>query len=222
MGWDAFGLPAENAAIANSSHPGDWTYANIEAMKKQLNPIGVSYDWSKELASCDPEYYKHEQKFFIDLLKKGLAYQKESTVNWDPVDQTVLANEQVENGRGWRSGALVEKRYLKQWFLKITDYAEELLTDINNLEWPENVKTLQKNWIGKSEGASFHFDVIDHDQKIEVYTTTPEATPTIASQKHHTTPHWFTQRHTIMTYHTLPYSIVSCHTLSYLTSHQTA
>ena len=175
MGWDAFGLPAENAAIANSSHPGDWTYANIEAMKKQLKPIGVSYDWSKELASCDPEYYKHEQKFFIDLLKKGLAYQKESTVNWDPVDQTVLANEQVENGRGWRSGALVEKRCLKQWFLKITDYAEELLTDINNLEWPENVKTLQKNWIGKSEGASFHFDVIDHDQKIEVYTTTPEA-----------------------------------------------
>ena len=176
MGWDAFGLPAENAAIASSSHPGDWTYANIETMKRQLKPIGLSYDWSREVASCDPEYYKHEQKFFIDLVKQGLAYQKESIVNWDPVDQTVLANEQVENGRGWRSGALVEKKYLKQWFLKITDYAEELLTDIETLEhWPENVKLMQKNWIGKSEGASFYFDVEGSDQKIEVYTTTPEA-----------------------------------------------
>lgn len=176
MGWDAFGLPAENAAISCSSHPGDWTYANIETMKKQLKPIGLSYDWSREIASCDPEYYKHEQKFFIDLLHKGLAYQKESIVNWDPVDQTVLANEQVENGRGWRSGALVEKKYLKQWFLKITNYAEELLADIGTLDhWPENVKLMQKNWIGKSEGASFHFNVVNSDQKIEVYTTTPEA-----------------------------------------------
>ncbi len=176
MGFDAFGLPAENAAIANSSHPSNWTYSNIDAMKKQLKPIGISYDWTREIASCDPEYYKHEQKFFIDLLQKGLAYQKESTVNWDPVDQTVLANEQVENGRGWRSGALVEKRYLNQWFLKITDYAQELLNDIDSLEyWPENVKTMQKNWIGKSEGASFYFTVTDSDQKIEVYTTTPEA-----------------------------------------------
>lgn len=175
MGWDAFGLPAENAAIASSSHPSDWTYANIEAMKKQLKPIGLSYDWNREIASCDPEYYKHEQKFFIDLLHKGIAYQKESIVNWDPVDQTVLANEQVENGRGWRSGALVEKKYLKQWFLKITDYAEELLNDIDSLEWPENVKIMQKNWIGRSEGATFHFKVIDSDELVEVYTTTPEA-----------------------------------------------
>ena len=176
MGWDAFGLPAENAAISCSSHPGDWTYANIETMKRQLKPIGLSYDWNREIASCDPEYYKHEQKFFIDLLHKGLAYQKESIVNWDPVDQTVLANEQVENGRGWRSGALVEKKYLKQWFLKITNYAEELLADIGTLDhWPENVKLMQKNWIGKSEGASFHFNVVNSDQKIEVYTTTPEA-----------------------------------------------
>ena len=176
MGWDAFGLPAENAAIANKSHPGTWTYANIEVMKKQLKAIGLSYDWSREITSCDPKYYQHEQKFFIDLFHKGLAYQKESIVNWDPIDQTVLANEQVENGRGWRSGALVEKKYLKQWFLKITDYNEELLNDLDNLEgWPDNVKTMQRNWIGKSEGANFHFNVIETAEKIEVYTTTPEA-----------------------------------------------
>ena len=175
MGFDAFGLPAENAAIADSSHPKSWTYTNIDNMRAQLKSIGLSYDWHRELISCDSRYYKHEQKFFLDLLSKGLAYQKESSVNWDPVDQTVLANEQVENGRGWRSGALVEKKYLKQWFLKITDYAEELLADIDNLEWPENVKTMQKNWIGRSEGASFHFNVIGSADTIEVYTTTPEA-----------------------------------------------
>jgi leucyl-tRNA synthetase len=176
MGWDAFGLPAENAAIANKKHPGTWTYSNIEVMKKQLQAIGLSYDWTREITSCDPNYYKHEQKFFIDLLHKGLAYQKESIVNWDPVDQTVLANEQVEDGRGWRSGALVEKKYLKQWFLKITEYNEELLQDIDNLDgWPDKVKSMQKNWIDKSQGANFHFNVIDHDEKIEVYTTTPEA-----------------------------------------------
>ena len=176
MGWDAFGLPAENAAIANKKHPGTWTYSNIEVMKKQLQAIGLSYDWTREITSCDPNYYKHEQKFFIDLLHKGLAYQKESIVNWDPVDQTVLANEQVEDGRGWRSGALVEKKYLKQWFLKITEYNEELLRDIDSLDgWPDKVKSMQKNWIDKSQGANFHFNVIDHDEKIEVYTTTPEA-----------------------------------------------
>nr|MBA2628745.1 leucine--tRNA ligase [Rickettsiaceae bacterium] len=175
MGWDAFGLPAENAAISNKSHPGDWTYANIDAMRTQLKTVGISYDWDRELASCSPDYYKHEQQFFIDLYNKGLAYQKESSVNWDPVDNTVLANEQVIDGRGWRSGALVEKKYLKQWFLKITDYAEELLNDIDSLEdWPDNVRTMQRNWIGKSEGARFHFDIVGYDEKIEVYSTKPE------------------------------------------------
>lgn len=176
MGWDAFGLPAENAAIANNTHPGDWTYSNIDTMRDQLKSVGLSYDWDRELASCSPDYYKHEQKFFLDLLERGIAYQKESSVNWDPIDNTVLANEQVVDGRGWRSGALVEKRYLRQWFLKITDYAEELLQDINKLEdWPDNVKTMQRNWIGKSEGARFHFDINDLEDKIEVYSTTPEA-----------------------------------------------
>jgi leucyl-tRNA synthetase len=176
MGWDAFGLPAENAAISNKSHPGVWTYANIDAMRGQLKTFGISYDWDRELASCSPDYYKHEQQFFIDLYNKGLAYQKESVVNWDPVDNTVLANEQVIDGRGWRSGALVEKKYLNQWFLKITDYAQELLNDIDSLEeWPDNVRTMQKNWIGKSEGARFNFDIVGRDEKIEVYTTTPEA-----------------------------------------------
>jgi leucyl-tRNA synthetase len=176
MGWDAFGLPAENAAITNKLHPETWTYSNIDVMRKQLKAIGLSYDWKRELTTCDPSYYKHEQKFFIDLLNKGLAYQKESIVNWDPVDQTVLANEQVENGRGWRSGALVEKKYLKQWFLRITNYNEELLKDIDSLDgWPDKVKTMQKNWIDKSQGANFYFNVVDSDQKIEVYTTTPEA-----------------------------------------------
>lgn len=176
MGWDAFGLPAENAAISNNSHPADWTYKNIADMRTQLKSIGFSYDWSKEVTTCDPDYYKHEQKFFLELYKKGVAYQKESAVNWDPVDQTVLANEQVVDGRGWRSGALVEKRYLKQWFLKITDYAEDLLSEIKNLQgWPENVRTMQEKWIGKSEGANFHFEVDGHDGvKIEVFSTRPE------------------------------------------------
>lgn len=176
MGWDAFGLPAENAAIANNTHPGNWTYSNIDTMRNQLKSVGLSYDWNRELASCSPEYYKHEQKFFLDLFERGIAYQKESSVNWDPVDNTVLANEQVVDGRGWRSGALVEKRYLRQWFLKITDYAEELLQDIDKLEdWPDNVRTMQRNWIGKSEGARFHFNINGLEDKIEVYSTTPEA-----------------------------------------------
>jgi leucyl-tRNA synthetase len=163
MGWDSFGLPAENAAIKNNSHPKDWTYSNIKNMKKQLKSMGFSYDWSREINSCDPEYYKHEQKFFLELYEKNLAYQKESLVNWDPVDNTVLANEQVVDGRGWRSGAIVEKRYLKQWFLKITDYAEELLNEIQNLkEWPEAVRSMQEKWIGKSIGANFHFKIKDN------------------------------------------------------------
>lgn len=175
MGWDAFGLPAENAAIANNSHPGEWTYSNIDVMRNQLQSVGISYDWNRELASCSPDYYKHEQKFFLDLLARNKVYQKESAVNWDPVDQTVLANEQVINGRGWRSGALVEKKHLKQWFIKITDYADELLSDIDKLEnWPENVKTMQQNWIGRSQGLDFEFDLVDIDEKIEVYTTRPD------------------------------------------------
>jgi len=175
MGWDAFGLPAENAAMAQNTHPGIWTYANIDFMKGQLKAIGLSYDWEREVTSCSPDYYRHEQKFFLDLLAKGLAYQKKSLVNWDPVDQTVLANEQVEDGRGWRSGALVEKKNLTQWFLKVTDYSEELLSDLDNLEnWPDNVKLMQRNWIGKSEGADFHFNIDDRDETIPVYSTKPE------------------------------------------------
>jgi leucyl-tRNA synthetase len=176
MGWDAFGLPAENAAIANGTHPEDWTYSNIETMRNQLKAVGLSYDWSREIASCSADYYKHEQKFFLDLLEGGVAYQKESSVNWDPVDNTVLANEQVIDGRGWRSGALVEKKYLRQWFLKITNYAEELLQDIDKLEnWPDNVRTMQRNWIGKSEGVRFYFEINGLEDRVEVYSTTPEA-----------------------------------------------
>ena len=176
MGWDAFGLPAENAAIKNNSHPKEWTYSNIENMKKQLKSMGFSYDWSREINSCNPEYYKHEQKLFLELYKRNLAYQKESLVNWDPVDNTVLANEQVIDGRGWRSGAIVEKRYLKQWFLKITDYAEELLNEIQNLEeWPDAVRSMQEKWIGKSIGANFHFKIKDNENfTIEVFSTKPE------------------------------------------------
>ncbi|NRB10115.1 MAG: leucine--tRNA ligase [Rickettsiaceae bacterium] len=175
MGWDAFGLPAENAAIENKSHPSKWTHANIEKMREQLKLIGISYDWNREFASCDSSYYKHEQKFFLDLYAKNIAYQKEALVNWDPVDNTVLANEQVIEGKGWRSGAVVEKRHLKQWFLKITDYAEELLSDLDKLDhWPENVKIMQKNWIGKSIGADFYFDIKGLDDRIEVYSTRPD------------------------------------------------
>jgi len=172
MGWDAFGLPAENAAIQNKLHPRDWTLSNIESMREQIKSIGCSYDWRREIATCQPEYYKHEQSFFLKLLKKNLAYQKESIVNWDPVDNTVLANEQVEDGRGWRSGALVEKKSLKQWFLKITNYADELLEDIKKLEgWPESVRVMQENWIGKSVGANIRFKVKNSDDSIEIFTT---------------------------------------------------
>lgn len=175
MGWDAFGLPAENAAIANKTAPAKWTYANIDYMKNQLKRLGFGYDWDRELATCKPEYYKWEQWFFTKLFEKGLVYKKMATVNWDPVDQCVLANEQVIDGRGWRSGALVEQRELAQWFIKITDYAEELLQDLDQLdEWPEQVKTMQRNWIGRSEGVEIKFAVAGSSYDFTVYTTRPD------------------------------------------------
>ncbi|PSF06114.1 leucine--tRNA ligase [Marinobacter fuscus] len=175
MGWDAFGLPAENAAIANKSAPATWTRSNIDYMKKQLKQLGFGYDWSRELATCDPDYYRWEQWFFARLYEKGLVYKKMSTVNWDPVDQTVLANEQVVDGRGWRSGALVEQKKIPQWFIRITDYAEELLSDLEDMEgWPEQVKTMQRNWIGKSVGTELTFPLKDHDGGLTVYTTRPD------------------------------------------------
>ena len=153
MGWDAFGMPAENAAMQNKTHPATWTYANIDAMRAQLKSMGLSLDWSREIATCDPSYYKHQQKLFLDFLAAGLVARKKSKVNWDPVDQTVLANEQVIDGRGWRSGALVEQRELTQWFFKITDYSDDLLASLDRLErWPEKVRLMQRNWIGRSEG----------------------------------------------------------------------
>ena len=175
MGWDAFGLPAENAAIKNKVSPSDWTEQNISSMKLQLQRMGFAYDWKREFATCSPDYYKWEQWFFLQLLGKGLVYQEEAEVNWDPVDETVLANEQVIDGKGWRSGAEVEKRRLKQWFLKITDYAEELLEGTEKLDgWPEQVKTMQKNWIGKSEGMEFTFKLKKMEESVEVYTTRPD------------------------------------------------
>ena len=175
MGWDAFGLPAENAAIKNKVSPSDWTEQNISSMKLQLQRMGFAYDWKREFATCSPDYYKWEQWFFLQLLEKGLVYQEEAEVNWDPVDETVLANEQVIDGKGWRSGAEVEKRRLKQWFLKITDYAEELLEGTEKLDgWPEQVKTMQKNWIGKSEGMQFTFKLKNMEESVEVYTTRPD------------------------------------------------
>ena len=175
MGWDAFGLPAENAAIKNGVAPAKWTYENIEYMKSQLKQLGFGYDWNRELATCRPEYYKWEQWFFTKLYEKGLVYKKNATVNWDPVDQTVLANEQVVDGRGWRSGAIVERKEIPQWFIKITDYAEELLNDLDQLdEWPEQVKTMQRNWIGRSEGLEFSFKIKDSDESLSVYTTRPD------------------------------------------------
>ena len=175
MGWDAFGLPAENAAIKNDTAPAKWTYANIEHMRAQLKTMGYAIDWSREFATCRPEYYVHEQRMFVRLLKKGLAYRRNSVVNWDPVDQTVLANEQVIDGRGWRSGALVEKREIPQWFLRITDYAQELLDGLDTLDgWPDSVKTMQRNWIGRSEGLEFAFDIQGSDDKVRVFTTRPD------------------------------------------------
>jgi leucyl-tRNA synthetase len=176
MGWDAFGLPAENAAIDRNTHPAKWTYANIANMRSQLQQVGLSYDWDRELATCSPDYYKWTQWIFLQFWEAGLAYQKEAKVNWDPIDQTVIANEQVDNeGRSWRSGALVEKRKLRQWFFKITDYAEQLLQDIDKLpDWPSNVKTMQANWVGKSTGAELSFPIINSSEKITVFTTRPD------------------------------------------------
>lgn len=175
MGWDAFGLPAENAAIKNQVPPANWTYENIAYMRKQLQQLGFAYDWSREIATCRPQYYRWEQWLFTRLYKKGLAYKKTAVVNWDPVDQTVLANEQVIEGRGWRSGALVERREIPQWFLKITAYAQELLQDIDKLEgWPESVKAMQRNWIGRSEGVTFTFELEGDSGSLSVYTTRPD------------------------------------------------
>jgi len=175
MGWDAFGMPAENAAIERGVHPGGWTRANIAVMKGQLKQLGFALDWSREIATCEPEYYGQEQALFLALYQAGLVYRKESAVNWDPVDMTVLANEQVIDGRGWRSGALVEKRKLSQWFLKITQFAEDLLDGLGALEnWPDKVKLMQENWIGKSQGLRCTFNFVDTDHGIEVFTTRPD------------------------------------------------
>ena len=179
MGWDAFGLPAENAAIVEKKTPDEWTYKNISVMRSQLKSMGLSIDWSREIATCHPDYYKHEQSFFLDLLKKGLAYKKESFVNWDPVDKTVLANEQVIDGRGWRSGAVIEQKKLSQWFLKTSLYSEELLNDLDKLvNWPDKVKIMQSNWIGKSLGAEINFKISKPNnikiRYIKVFTTRPD------------------------------------------------
>ncbi len=178
MGWDAFGMPAENAAMDNNTHPGTWTYQNIAQMKAQMKPLGFSLDWTREFATCDPDYYGQQQALFLDFLEAGLIYRKNAVVNWDPVDMTVLANEQVENGRGWRSGALVERKELTQWFFKISDYSEELLDAIDGLkDWPEKVRLMQKNWIGKSQGLEFAFKTNgapDGFETLDVYTTRPD------------------------------------------------
>ncbi|HMS94715.1 MAG TPA: leucine--tRNA ligase [Tabrizicola sp.] len=178
MGWDAFGMPAENAAMERGGHPKDWTYGNIADMKAQMKPLGLSIDWSRELATCDPEYYGQQQAMFIDMMEAGLVYRKAAVVNWDPVDMTVLANEQVIDGKGWRSGAAVERRELTQWFFKISDYSEELLSALDGLtNWPEKVRLMQANWIGKSRGLQFAFDTFGAPagfEKLEVYTTRPD------------------------------------------------
>ena len=175
MGWDAFGLPAENAAVKHGIHPAKWTYENIKYMKGQLKRLGFAYDWKREIATCDPDYYRWEQWFFTRLYEKDLVYRKMATVNWDPVDQTVLANEQVIDGRGWRSGALVERREIPQWFLRITAYADELLAGLDDLDgWPEQVKTMQRNWIGRSEGVEMVFELTGGMDSITIYTTRPD------------------------------------------------
>jgi len=175
MGWDAFGLPAENAAIKNNVAPAAWTDTNVAEMGAQLKTMGFAYDWSRELATCKPDYYRWEQWFFLRLLEKGLVYRKKATVNWDPVDNTVLANEQVVDGRGWRSGAIVEQREIDQWFLKITAYADELLEDVRQLEnWPQQVRTMQENWIGRSEGVELTFTLEESEEALSVFTTRPD------------------------------------------------
>src|SRR6056300_106792 len=173
-GWDAIGLPAENAAIANEVSPKEWTNDNIEHMKQQLISLGLGYDWSKELRTCEPKYYKWEQLILKKFFEKGLVYKKKSLVNWDPIDETVLANEQVIDGKGWRSGTQVEIKEIDQWFIKITDYADELLESLDNLDWPENVKTMQRNWIGKSEGAHIDFKLENSNEKLTIFSTRPD------------------------------------------------
>lgn len=179
MGWDSFGMPAENAAMQNNVHPKDWTHQNIEAMRDQLKSMGLSIDWNREVSTCDPDYYQHQQSLFLDFLEKGLVYRKNAKVNWDPVDMTVLANEQVIDGKGWRSGAPVEQKELTQWFFKISDAAEDLLMSLDGLErWPDKVRTMQKNWIGKSVGARIHFEITENDKidstNLEIFTTRPD------------------------------------------------
>jgi leucyl-tRNA synthetase len=177
MGWDSFGMPAENAARQNKLDPKTWTENNIKVMKNQLKKLGLSIDWEREISTCSPEYYKHQQTFFLDLYDKGLVYKKENYVNWDPVDETVLANEQVIDGRGWRSGAIVERKKLKQWFFNISKFSEELLVGLNKLDlWPQKVKIMQKNWIGKSFGCEIDFNVDGNDKinKIKCFTTRPD------------------------------------------------
>src|SRR6202140_2801032 len=180
MGWDAFGMPAENAAIDRKVHPKAWTYDNIASMKTQLQSMGLSLDWAREVATCDPSYYKHQQKMFLDFVKAGLVERKKSKVNWDPVDHTVLANEQVIDGRGWRSGAAVEQRELTQWFFKISNYSEDLLNALDKLErWPEKVRLMQRNWIGRSEGLLVRFaldpkSTPSGESELEIFTTRPD------------------------------------------------
>jgi leucyl-tRNA synthetase len=177
MGWDSFGLPAENAAKQNNLSPKEWTEKNIQNMKSQLKRLGLSIDWDREISTCSPEYYKHQQMLFLELYKNGLVYKKENYVNWDPVDETVLANEQVIDGKGWRSGAIVEKKKLSQWFFNISKFSEELLKGLDKLSnWPNKVKTMQKNWIGKSYGCEIDFDLITDlpVKKIKCFTTRPD------------------------------------------------
>jgi leucyl-tRNA synthetase len=175
MGWDAFGMPAENAAIERGVPPAKWTYSNIEDMRGQFKRLGYAYDWTREVTTCRPEYYRWEQWLFTKMFEKGLVYRKNSIVNWDPVDQTVLANEQVIDGRGWRSHALVERREIPQWFMKITEYADELLDELDRLPgWPDSVKTMQRNWIGRSEGVELSFEVAGEQDLLTVYTTRPD------------------------------------------------
>src|SRR5205814_3088677 len=180
MGWDAFGLPAENAAMASNVHPREWTYQNIATMKGQLKSMGLSLDWTREFATCDPSYYKHQQKMFLDFLQAGLAEREQRKLNWDPIDQTVLANEQVIDGRGWRSGAIVEQREMSQWVFKITKYSQELLDAIDTLDrWPDKVRLMQRNWIGRSEGLLLRFALDpattpSGESELKIFTTRPE------------------------------------------------